>query len=216
MDSVAKHFDVLVSQRDISVRTLLIALICCYSVSANAIERIVSLAPSSTELIYAAGLGDKLVAVSAFSDYPPEASSLEVVASFDSVNIERIIALNPELIVAWRSGGSAKHLAQLEELGYPIFYSDTTYLAEIADRIEELSRYSTLPEVGQKNAAEFRQRLRQLQELHSDKPPVSYFYQLSSNPIFTIAQHHWPSEVFSLWRSKHFRKCADCLSSSGD
>ena len=109
------------------------------------IERIISLAPSSTELIYAAGLENKLIAVSAYSDYPERAKLLERVASFNSVNIERIVALNPDLIVAWRSGGSVKALNQLKQLGFKIYYSDTIHLAEIADRIEDLSQYADDP-----------------------------------------------------------------------
>ncbi len=163
-----------------------------------AIERIVSLAPSSTELVFAAGLGDKLIAVSEFSDYPEQVKKLEKVASFDSVNIERIIALNPDLIVAWRSGGLKKALSQLESLGFQIYYSDTNRLTDIALRIEELSQYSDDSAIGLSNAKEFKIKLEKLYSKFKEKQSIRYFYQLSSKPLYTIAQDHWPSEVFSL------------------
>ncbi len=180
------------------MRLTLFVLLFSVSSFAYCIDRVISLAPSSTELIYAAGLGDKLVAVSKYSNYPKEAQSLEIVASFDSVNIERIVALNPDLIVAWRSGGSVKYLNQLKELGFSIYYSDTTYLSEIADRIDELSQYADSAKIGHDNAQAYRTELKRLQNHYSNNVPVSYFYQLSSKPIYTIAKNHWPSEVFSL------------------
>jgi len=165
---------------------------------AHSIERVVSLAPSSTELVYAAGLGHKLVAVSEYSNYPEQATSIEKVASFESINIERIVALDPDLIVAWRSGGLKKSLNQLKTLGFKIYYSDTTHLAGIADRIEELSQYADDPKIGRQRAFSFRKELRQLKKQYSHNQPITYFYQLSSKPIFTIANGNWPSEVFSL------------------
>ncbi|XHF86683.1 vitamin B12 ABC transporter substrate-binding protein BtuF [Vibrio sp. HN007] len=163
-----------------------------------AIERVVSLAPSSTEIAYAAGLGDKMIAASKFSDYPEQAKSLERVAAYNSVNIERIIALNPDLIVAWRSGSSLKTLHQLEQLGFTLFYTDTDSLAEIATHIEELGKFSDNPADSIRVANQFREQLTRLQKRYTDKEPVKYFYQLSSSPIFTIAQSSWPSEVFEL------------------
>lgn len=180
------------------MRFLLTALLLIAAPFSFAVERIISLAPSSTELIYAAGLADKLIAVSDFSDYPQEAKQLERVASFQSVNIERIIALNPDLIVAWRSGGVSKSLTQLEQLGYKIYYSDTDKLSDIAVRLEELSQYADNPDIGKLNAQKFRDKLAQLDKKFRDRTKVRYFYQLSSKPIYTIAQSHWPSEVFSL------------------
>ncbi|MDG3089008.1 vitamin B12 ABC transporter substrate-binding protein BtuF [Vibrio hannami] len=177
---------------------LLLFLACIYSPLSSAIERVISLAPSSTELAYAAGLGKQMIAVSAFSDYPEEAKSLEKVAAYNSINIERIIALNPDLIVAWRSGASLKSLKQLEDLGFEIFYTDTEKLTDIASRIEELGKYSNNPEISITVAKQFRDKLHQLQSQHQSKKPIPYFYQLSGSPIFTIAQSSWPSEVFEL------------------
>ena len=180
------------------MKYLLLSLLLISTYSVHAIERIISLAPSSTELIYAAGLENKIIAASDFSDYPEEAKKLERVASFNSVNIERIIALQPDLIVAWRSGGAIKALDKLQSLGFSIYYSDTNKLADIALRIEELSLYADNPEQGQRNADNFRQSLKKLQDKYKDLPTINYFYQLSSKPIYTIAQNHWPSEVFQL------------------
>lgn len=179
------------------MRYLLLSL-CLAASSSYAIERVISLAPSSTELAYAAGLGNKLIAASENSDFPEQARQLERVAGYSSINIERIIALKPDLILAWRSGGSAKALQQLESLGFTLFYTDSDTLNEIAERIEALSHFSDDPAAGLKTAQTFRQQLAGLRTRYSSRRKVSYFYQLSSSPLYTIALQSWPSEVFSL------------------
>ncbi|MEF2522610.1 vitamin B12 ABC transporter substrate-binding protein BtuF [Vibrio mimicus] len=161
-------------------------------------ERIISLAPHATEIAYAAGLGDKLVAVSEYSDYPPQALKLERVANHQTINIEKILTLKPDLIIAWPAGNPPRELAKLRQLGFTIYDSQTKTLDEIANNIEALSQYSTNPEIGQKAANDFRQRLQGLREQYSTNQPVHYFYQLSEKPIITLAQGYWPSEVFNL------------------
>ncbi|MBJ6913962.1 vitamin B12 ABC transporter substrate-binding protein BtuF [Vibrio cholerae] len=161
-------------------------------------ERIISLAPHATEIAYAAGLGDKLVAVSEYSDYPPQALELERVANHQTINIEKILTLKPDLIIAWPAGNPPRELAKLRQLGFTIYDSQTKTLDEIANNIEALSHYSANPEVGQKAAHDFRQRLQDLGTQYASNQPIRYFYQLSEKPIITLAQGHWPSEVFSL------------------
>ncbi|AMG02755.1 vitamin B12 ABC transporter substrate-binding protein BtuF [Vibrio mimicus] len=161
-------------------------------------ERIISLAPHATEIAYAAGLGDKLVAVSEYSDYPPQALKLERVANHQTINIEKILTLKPDLIIAWPAGNPPRELAKLRQLGFTIYDSQTKTLDEIANNIEALSQYSTNPEIGQKAANDFRQRLQGLREQYAGNQPIRFFYQLSEKPIITLAQGYWPSEVFNL------------------
>lgn len=165
---------------------------------AQAADRIISLSPGSTELIYAAGLGDKLVAVSEYSDYPPQARKLERISNYQNVNIERIIALNPDLIVAWKSGGQGKALQRLRELGFTLYYSDANTLEAIPARIEELSEFAADPRTGKATAAKFRQELAQLKQQYRTNDAIPYFYQLGLHPIYTVTEGHWPSEVFSI------------------
>lgn len=161
-------------------------------------DRIISLAPHATEIAYAAGLGDKLVAVSEYSDYPPQALKLERVANHQTINIEKILTLKPDLIIAWPAGNPPRELAKLRQLGFTIYDSQTKTLDEIANNIEALSQYSANPEIGQKAANDFRQRLQALREQYAGNQPIQFFYQLSEKPIITLSQGYWPSEVFNL------------------
>ncbi|MEZ9229772.1 vitamin B12 ABC transporter substrate-binding protein BtuF [Vibrio amylolyticus] len=161
------------------------------------VERVISLAPHATEIAFSAGLGDKLIAVSAMSDYPSEVEDIEKVANYQGIKLERIIALQPDLIIAWPSGNPQKELDMLESFGFNIYYSDTKTLDDIADNIEQLSHYSENPEFGYSQAKEYREQLVALSAKYQVDQPVRYFYQLSEKPIITVAQGHWPSEVFS-------------------
>lgn len=161
-------------------------------------QRVISLAPHATEIAYAAGLGDKLVAVSEYSDYPLEAQKLTRVANHQTINIEKILTLKPDLIIAWPDGNPPRELAKLRQLGFTIFDSKTKTLEDVAKNIEALSLYSAEPANGQQAANDFRERLQALRKQYASNKPVRYFYQLSEKPIITLAQNHWPSEVFSV------------------
>ncbi|CAK1700704.1 vitamin B12 transport system substrate-binding protein [Vibrio crassostreae] len=159
-------------------------------------QRVVSLAPHATELAYSAGLGNSLVAVSERSDYPPQADKLEKVANYQGIKVEKIIALQPDLILAWPAGNPPRELAKLEQFGFNIYYSKTKSLDSIATNIEQLSQYASDPSIGENNAQQYREQLNALRLKYKDAEPVNYFYQLSEKPIITVAQGHWPSEVF--------------------
>src|SRR5471032_2410088 len=93
----------------------------------------VTMAPHITELLFAAGGGGHVAGAMNFSDYPEAAKRLPLVGSDAQIDIERVLALKPDLIVVWKSGNTARELEQLKSLGIPIFYSEPQRL----DRSEE-------------------------------------------------------------------------------
>ncbi|MDN0119315.1 vitamin B12 ABC transporter substrate-binding protein BtuF [Yersinia frederiksenii] len=165
---------------------------------AMAVERIISLSPSTTELAYAAGLGDKLIAVSAYSDYPEAAKKLEHVASWQGVNVERILALKPDLILAWRGGNPQRPLEQLASFGIPIFYSDPVNINQIADDLDKLAQYSPHPEQAHQAAEQLRLQVAELRSHNTRSQPLRTFLQFGTQPLFTSSAHTLQSEVISL------------------
>lgn len=166
-------------------------------------QRVVSLSPHTTELAYAAGLGEQLVAASDYSDYPEAAKSLERVANYRGIKLERIITLKPDLILAWKGGNPPREMAKLEQLGFTIIYSNPSELEDIPRAIENLGQYSARPELASQAARDFRIRLAALKARHHNQKPVRYFYQLSASPIITVAGSSWPSQVFALCGGKN-------------
>ncbi|WP_145525650.1 vitamin B12 ABC transporter substrate-binding protein BtuF [Yersinia vastinensis] len=165
---------------------------------AIAAERIISLSPSTTELAYAAGLGDNLVAVSAYSDYPEAAKKLEHVASWQGVNVERILALKPDLILAWRGGNPQRPLDQLASFGIPIFYSDPVNIDQIADDLDKLALHSPHPEQAHQAAQQLREEVAELRNHHARSQPIRTFLQFGTHPLFTSSGHTLQSEIISL------------------
>jgi vitamin B12 transport system substrate-binding protein len=169
-----------------------------YSAQSREIKRIVTLAPHATEIAWAAGLGDKLVGVSERSDYPSQVTSLPKVSNYKGINIEKVLALKPDLVIAWPDGNPQKELDKLKAMGVNIYYSKTRRLEDIGENIATLSQYADDPTKGLEAAKDFRSKLHTWRTRYQDKASVRYFYQLSEKPIITVGQDRWPSEVFRL------------------
>jgi iron complex transport system substrate-binding protein len=160
--------------------------------------RIVSLAPHVTEQLFAAGAGARLVAVSEYSDYPEEAKRLPQVASSAGVDLERVLALKPDLVVAWRLEATAAALARLEALGVPVFYSEPRRLAQIPDSIEALGELAGTANTARGVASSLRERLNQLKTQYGSKRRVSVFYQISERPLMTLGGRQFVSDAIEL------------------
>jgi len=160
----------------------------------HAPERIVSLSPGITELLYAIGAGDRVVGVSEFSDFPPQARSLPRVARAQGIDLERIAALRPDLIIIWGSGYSPALLAALRRLALPLYVHEPRSLESIASAIErlgELTQAQGAPAV----AATFRKRLAALRQQYAGRSTMRAFYQVWASPVMTLSGKHLVSDV---------------------
>lgn len=166
-------------------------------------QRVISLAPHATEMAYAAGMGEQLIAVSAWSDYPPEAKKLEQVASWQGINLERILALKPDLILAWREGNPQRPLDQLANFSIPIIYLDAKTLDDIPSSLRQLATYSRHPEQAERAATNFQQALNRLQRVSERQKkahtaPLRVFIQFGTQPLFTSSQATLQSQIVAL------------------
>lgn len=153
-------------------------------------ERIVTLAPNLAELVFAAGAGDHLKAVVEYSNFPPEAASIPRVGDAFRIDLERIVELNPDLVIAWRSGNPQTALEKLQQLGIQVWQVEITTPGQIADVVESIARAAGTGSAGQTTAARLRDRLAALQEQNADKTSLDYFYQISPHPLYTINGQH--------------------------
>lgn len=176
--------------------TLLLACFISFSALSEPKQRVISLSPANTELAYAAGLGDNLIAVSAYSDHPEQAKKLEQVSDWQGVNVERIIALKPDLILAWRGGNPQRPLDQLASFGIPIVYFDPQTIDEVIDAVNELSQYSPKPELAQQNVDAMRARLTPYQPPQKTNVKTKkVFIQLGTQPLFSAGNHTLQNDV---------------------
>ena len=161
-------------------------------------QRIVSLAPHITELLFAAGAGPQIVGVVAYSDFPPEAKSLPQVGGYTQINLEAVAALRPDLVVAWRSGNRDAHLDRLRALGVPVFINEPRSLDDVALSLEKLGRLAGTDAAAAEAAQAFRARHAGLAARYRDRPPVRTFYQVWNEPMVTINDEHLIADVIRL------------------
>lgn len=160
-------------------------------------RRIISLAPYVTELLYAAGAGNKIVGAVRFSYYPEAAKSIPRIGDTNKLDLERIVALNPDLIVAWKSSAAAD-TAILRSMHIPIYVSEPRSLRTIAHSINVLGSLSGTSDAAHKASTAFLDRLALLRKKYSHKPVITVFYQFWNDPIFTINGRHIISSVMRL------------------
>jgi iron complex transport system substrate-binding protein len=163
---------------------------------AQAAQRIVSLAPHLTEQLFAIGAGDRIVGTTEFSDFPEAARALPRVARAHSVDLERVAAARPDLILIWGSGFPPATVDAVRRLGVPVFVSEPAQLADIASSLERLGALTGRS--GTAAADAFRQRLADLRERYRGRREVRVFYQVWSEPLMTLGGRHVVSEAIAL------------------
>ncbi|QRQ88087.1 cobalamin-binding protein [Cupriavidus oxalaticus] len=161
-------------------------------------RRVVSLAPHVTEMIFAAGGGDRIVGTVHYSDYPPQARAIPRVGDNKALDLERIAALKPDLIVVWRHGNAQKQTDRLRALGLPLFYSEPRKLASIPENVEKLGTLLGTEATARRAADNFRQQVETLRKTYATRPPVTVFYQVWQQPLMTLNGQHLVSDMLAL------------------
>lgn len=161
-------------------------------------QRIISLAPYITELLFAAGAGEAIVAVTAFSDYPEAARSLAQVGDGGGLDLEAILALQPDLVVAWQSGNPRGQIERLQSLGITVFFSEPRRLGDVPATLQRLGRLAGTESVAAAQADSFNRRYAELLERYAQRPKVSVFYQIWEQPLMTLNGEHLFSDVLRL------------------
>ncbi|MDT3679888.1 MAG: cobalamin-binding protein [Burkholderiaceae bacterium] len=150
-------------------------------------QRIVSLAPHATELLFAVGAGARVVAVDRNSDEPPAARALPKLSSFPQPDVEALLALRPDLVVAWGPGVSPAQLERLESLGIPVFVSQPHTLDDVASTLRRFALLAPDPSIGKALADAFAARLASIRSRYSRLRPVRVFVQIWSSPLITVS-----------------------------
>jgi iron complex transport system substrate-binding protein len=152
---------------------------------AQAPNRLVSLAPSITETLYAIGLADRVVGVTEFCDYPPEARNKPKVG-YSNPNLETIVALQPDLVLAPRDFIRPDVLGKLEQLKIPTFVVEAKTVEDIASQIQLIGRMLDRSEVANPIAMELRRRLTELKRRTEMLARPRVLYVLNSQPLITV------------------------------
>ena len=161
-------------------------------------QRVTSMAPHVTELLFAAGGGARIVGAMNYSDYPAAARSIPLIGSNSQIDLERVIAMKPDLLIVWQSGNTARQIAQLQSLGIPVFHSEPRRLDEVATSLLRFGQLLGTEQAAQAAATQYRTKLAALRARYSGRPPVTVFYQAWDSPLYTLNGEQIASDVVKL------------------
>ena len=161
-------------------------------------QRIVTMAPSITEIVYAAGAGAALVGVARYSDYPPQAAQLPQVGDASRVDLERVLALRPDLIIGWKSGNQMTDIERLERLGFTVYVAEPAALAAIPQLLRAIGALAGTRPAAQAAADDFERGIARLRARFSDHSRVRVFYEIWHQPLMTVNGRHMISDVIRL------------------
>ncbi|HVL75621.1 MAG TPA: cobalamin-binding protein [Noviherbaspirillum sp.] len=158
-------------------------------------QRVITLSPHTTELVFAAGAGERIIGTVRHSEYPEAAKAIARVGDNKLIDLERVVAMQPDLLVVWLHNVAERQVEALRRLGIPMFYSDPRRLDDIPDTLERLGLLLGTGAHAQREARQFRERMAQLKEQHRQRPVVRVFYQLWDAPLYTLNDKSIASDV---------------------
>lgn len=161
-------------------------------------KRIISLAPHITELLFAIGVGDRIVATVEYSDYPPAAKQIKRIGGYNAIDLESILTLQPDLIIAWRSGNNPVQVEKLQALGIPVFINEPRHIADIPETARRLAILTGRDKRAKEFIEEFNQHHDSLNKRFASRRPVKLFYEVWHEPLMTINGQHLISDVIRL------------------
>jgi len=159
------------------------------------IDRFVSLAPNLTEIVYAIDAGDRLVGNTTYCDYPEQAKNVQKVGDTLQPNIERILALRPQLILISTSSQLEAFTKQLQDRQIPVFVTNPHDLEGVFRSIENLGRLLDRSAQAEHLVSTLRNRSTAVEHAVKDRKPVRLFYQLSAEPLYTAGRDAFVTDL---------------------
>jgi len=186
-----------------------LCFLCSTTVLAQPAKRIIALSPHAVEMLYAIGAGEAIVATTDFADYPEAAKNIPRIGGYYGIQMERVLELNPDLIVVWDSGNKAEDIQQLKTLGFTLYGSDPKTLEGVAKELEELGQLTGHMEEASKAAAAYRAQLMELRLENAKKTEPKVFYQLWSTPLMTVSKNSWIQQIIDVCHGQNVFYAAD-------
>lgn len=161
-------------------------------------RRIVSLAPGATEMLFAIGAGNRVLGTSRYSDEPRAARSIPRIGDVAGLDLERILALRPDVVIVWKGGNPAAQIEQLQGLRLRLYRQHVTALGDLPDSLRRLGLLVGAGVIADLRAAELTKRLAGLRSRYLTRPRLPVFLQIWNRPLYTVGGRHMMSDALSL------------------
>jgi iron complex transport system substrate-binding protein len=173
-------------------------------------QKIVSLAPGATEMLFAAGAGDRVIATVEFSDEPAQARKVPRIGDANSIDMERLVSLRPDVVVVWEGGGNAANVQKLEQLGMPLYRPKADTLARMPASLRRLGELTATRDVAERGAADIEARLAKLTQRYGSGARLTVLLEVWNRPIYTVGGPHLMSDSLRLCGARNvFEDLAD-------
>lgn len=179
-------------------------LFCCVmlcvtsTLKASEVKRIVALAPHIVENLFAIGAGELIVGTVEYADYPEAANEIPRIGGYNGIHIEKLLALKPDLVIAWQSGSQNVDVEKLKKLGIKVRYSEAKDINKVADELRLLGQLTGKTAQAEQVAQDFTKALAQIKARYADTRSLNVFYQLWPDPMMTINQHTWIHQLLMM------------------
>lgn len=165
--------------------------------------KVIALSPHLVELLFEIGAQENLIGVSAHSDFPKEAKQLPVVGDYLNLDVEKILLMQPDAVLAWRGGTPEPALQKLSQLGVTIMYFQPIELHDVATDIERLGKITGKVKKANKVATQYREKLNTLQQQYAAKEWIAGFYEIWPEPLTTINDKAWPARHLAVCKIRN-------------
>lgn len=169
----------------------IIAFFSSFNLQAKDAQRIIALSPHAVEMLYAVGAGDKIVGTVEYADYPKDALNILRIGNYSGIQIEQVLKLNPDLVVAWKGGNKATDLDKIESLGFKVVYSQPKNIDEIGHDLKMLGQLTGQQKQAGSVITQFEKRYKNIREHYQKLSKVNVFYQLWHDPLQSIGPKSW-------------------------
>ena len=159
------------------------------------VDRVITLAPNLTEIVFAIGAGDRLVGDTTYCDYPPEAKNVAKVGDTATPNLERIIALKPQVVLVSTASQLERFTQQLEGQKIAVFVTDPRDLEGVFRSIEQIGRILDHEQQANALVQKLRERTKAVANAVQSTKPVRVFFQLSAEPLYTAGRDSFATDL---------------------
>ncbi len=166
-------------------------------------QRVISLAPHITELLFDAGATDQVKGTVSFSDYPEQAKHIPRIGTYNKFDLEAIVAIQPDLIIAWEEGNNMTRIKEVMGLGFPVFVNEPRSYEDIEESIRKMGVMLGTETTANARAEHFIHMLNKLKQNNRHKEAVDVFYQVWDQPLFTVNGQHLISKVIEFCSGKN-------------
>ncbi len=162
------------------------------------VQRIVSLSPGATEMLFAAGAGDKVIATVEYSDEPPAAKRIPRIGDVAAIDVERLVALRPDVAIIWPGGGNAAQIEKITRLGLPLYRQQVDTLADLPASLRRLGVLAGTSTSADHTAHDLERRLASLQHEYGGNRRLTVLLQVWNRPIYTVGGAQLMSDALRL------------------